>query len=89
MLNNLFIFYLLIINILGFTFMYIDKGKAKKHKWRISENTLIILSLLGGSIGSFIGMNKFRHKTKHIKFKYGIPLIIIFQIIFIYFIVNK
>lgn len=69
--------------------MYIDKEKAKKHKWRISENTLIILSLLGGSIGSFIGMNKFRHKTKHIKFKYGIPLIIIFQIIFIYLIVNK
>lgn len=89
MLNNLFIFYLLIINILGFIFMYIDKEKAKKHKWRISENTLIILSLLGGSIGSFIGMNKFRHKTKHIKFKYGIPLIIIFQIIFIYLIVNK
>ncbi|MDO5038993.1 DUF1294 domain-containing protein [Clostridium sp.] len=87
--NNLFIFYLLIINILGFIFMYIDKEKAKKHKWRISENTLIILSLLGGSIGSFIGMNKFRHKTKHIKFKYGIPLIIIFQIIFIYLIVNK
>ena len=86
---NLFIFYLLIINILGFIFMYIDKEKAKKHKWRISENTLIILSLLGGSIGSFIGMNKFRHKTKHIKFKYGIPLIIIFQIIFIYLIVNK
>ena len=69
--------------------MYIDKEKAKKHKWRISENTLIILALLGGSIGSFIGMNKFRHKTKHIKFKYGIPLIIIFQIIFIYLIVNK
>ena len=87
--NNLFIFYLLIINILGFIFMYIDKEKAKKHKWRISENTLIILALLGGSIGSFIGMNKFRHKTKHIKFKYGIPLIIIFQIIFIYLIVNK
>ncbi len=87
--NNLFIFYLLIINILGFIFMYIDKEKAKKHKWRISENTLIILSLLGGSVGSFIGMNKFRHKTKHIKFKYGIPLIIIFQIIFIYLIVNK
>ena len=69
--------------------MSIDKEKAKKHKWRISENTLIILALLGGSIGSFIGMNKFRHKTKHIKFKYGIPLIIIFQIIFIYLIVNK
>lgn len=69
--------------------MYIDKEKAKKHKWRISENTLIILALLGGSIGSLIGMNKFRHKTKHIKFKYGIPLIIIFQMAFIYLIVNK
>ena len=87
--NNLIIFYLCVINLLGFIFMYIDKEKAKKHKWRIPENTLMLIAILGGSIGSLIGMNTFRHKTKHIKFKYGIPLIIVFQIIIIFLILNK
>lgn len=64
--------------------MFLDKQKAKRHKWRISENTLIIISILGGSIGSIIGMQLFRHKTKHIKFKLGLPIILIMQIIFIY-----
>ncbi|WP_029699224.1 DUF1294 domain-containing protein [Clostridium sp. Ade.TY] len=77
------------MNLLGFIFMYIDKEKAKKHKWRIPENTLMLIAILGGSIGSLIGMNTFRHKTKHIKFKYGIPLIIVFQIIIIFLILNK
>lgn len=61
--------------------MFIDKQKAKRHKWRISENTLILISILGGSIGSIIGMQLFRHKTKHIKFKLGLPIILIMQII--------
>ena len=61
--------------------MFIDKQKAKKHKWRISENTLILISILGGSIGSIIGMQLFRHKTKHVKFKLGLPIILIMQII--------
>lgn len=61
--------------------MFLDKQKAKRHKWRISENTLIIISILGGSIGSIIGMQLFRHKTKHIKFKLGLPIILIMQII--------
>lgn len=61
--------------------MFIDKQKAKKHKWRISENALIFVSVLGGSIGSIIGMQLFRHKTKHIKFKLGLPVILIIQII--------
>ncbi len=87
--NNLIIFYLCVMNLLGFIFMYIDKEKAKKHKWRIPENTLMLIAILGGSIGSLIGMNTFRHKTKHIKFKYGIPLIIVFQIIIIFLILNK
>ncbi|MCI6190883.1 MAG: DUF1294 domain-containing protein [Clostridium sp.] len=75
------IFYLLIINIIAFSLMYIDKQKAKKNKWRIKEDTLMISAFLGGSIGALIGMNTFRHKTKHAKFKYGIPAILIFQII--------
>lgn len=61
--------------------MFIDKQKAKRHKWRISENTLILISILGGSIGSIIGMQLFRHKTKHMKFKLGLPIILIIQII--------
>lgn len=76
-----FLFYLLIINIIAFSLMYIDKQKAKKNKWRIKEDTLIISAFLGGSIGALVGMNTFRHKTKHAKFKYGIPAILIFQII--------
>ncbi|MDY4078551.1 MAG: DUF1294 domain-containing protein [Clostridium sp.] len=76
-----FLFYLLIINIIAFCLMYIDKQKAKKNKWRIKEDTLMISAFLGGSIGALIGMNTFRHKTKHAKFKYGIPAILIFQII--------
>ncbi|MGM9979155.1 MAG: DUF1294 domain-containing protein [Clostridium sp.] len=75
------IFYLLIINIIAFSLMYIDKQKAKKNKWRIKEDTLMISAFLGGSIGALVGMNTFRHKTKHAKFKYGIPAILIFQII--------
>lgn len=75
------IFYLLIINIIAFSLMYIDKQKAKKNKWRIKEDTLMISAFLGGSIGALVGMNTFRHKTKHTKFKYGIPAILIFQII--------
>ncbi|MCR6513807.1 MAG: DUF1294 domain-containing protein [Clostridium sp.] len=75
--------YLVIINIVGFLSMYIDKRKAKKHEFRISENTLMLIALIGGSVGSLIGMNIFRHKTKHIKFSIGIPLILLLQLVFI------
>jgi uncharacterized membrane protein YsdA (DUF1294 family) len=65
--------------------MYIDKRKAIKNKWRISETTLIMLAVIGGSVGSILGMNIFRHKTKHLKFVFGFWLIIIIQIsVFIY-----
>ncbi|WP_081006153.1 DUF1294 domain-containing protein [Clostridium baratii] len=79
--NNIFIIYLFLINIFGLLLMFIDKQKAKRHKWRISENTLILISILGGSIGSIMGMQLFRHKTKHVKFKLGLPIILIMQII--------
>ena len=60
--------------------MLIDKWKAKHNRWRIKEATLMIVAALGGSIGSLIGMYTVRHKTKHIKFTVGIPLILIAQI---------
>jgi len=65
--------------------MYIDKEKAKSGKWRIKESTLLSIALIGGSLGSYAGMKVFRHKTKHAKFKYGIPFIILIQLlIFLY-----
>lgn len=73
--------YLLIVNLLGVLVMYIDKKRAEYGKWRISENTLLTISIIGGSIGILIGMYWFRHKTKKIKFTLGIPIIIVIQII--------
>lgn len=82
-----FIIYLIIINIITFLAMWLDKTKAKKGKWRISETTLLILGILGGSIGGMIGMYTFRHKTKKKRFTIGMPAILIIEIIiyFIYF----
>jgi uncharacterized membrane protein YsdA (DUF1294 family) len=65
--------------------MFIDKQKAIKHKWRISEYTLILLAALGGSIGTLSAMYTFRHKTKKLKFKIGVPFIIIIQLLFLIF----
>lgn len=77
---NYFIFYLIIINLLGFFAMYLDKHRAIHKKWRIPEKTLFFLALVGGSLGTTLGMNLFHHKTKHWYFKYGMPLILIVQI---------
>ena len=73
-------YYLLAINIVSFFLYGIDKYKAKKNKWRISEATLLMIAVIGGSIGAWAGMRLWHHKTMHKKFKYGIPLIIIMQI---------
>lgn len=75
------IIYLVIINLIGFLSMWIDKKKAKWGKWRIPENTLFLYAILGGSIGSIIGMYTFRHKTKKPKFKIGMPALLILQIL--------
>ena len=72
--------YLLIVNLLGFIFMFADKQKAVKGKWRIPEKTLFLIAILGGSIGSIFGMYTFRHKTKHMSFVIGMPLILVLQI---------
>ena len=73
-------YYLLAINAVAFIVYGIDKYKAKKAKWRISEATLLLLAVVGGSIGAWMGMKVWHHKTMHKKFKYGIPAILIIQI---------
>ena len=71
---------LVIMNLIGYMSMWSDKRRAIKKQYRISEKTLFTIALLGGSLGSILGMNQFRHKTKHWYFKYGMPLILIMQI---------
>ena len=77
------LYYLIVINIVTFLVYGIDKWKAKQGSWRISEATLLILAAIGGSIGALLGMKIWHHKTMHKKFKYGLPLILIIQIILI------
>ena len=74
------LYYLLAVNSLTFLLYGIDKYKAKKGRWRISEATLLTMAAIGGSIGAWAGMHIWHHKTMHKKFKYGIPVIIIMQI---------
>lgn len=71
--------YLVVMNIIGFTIMGIDKSKAKRGAWRIPEKKLFLIAILGGSIGSLLGMKQFRHKTKHKTFTIGMPAILIVQ----------
>lgn len=80
------LYYLLAINIIAFIIYGFDKYKAKKHKWRIPETSLLLTAVIGGSIGAWIGMRLWHHKTIHKKFKYGIPFILTLQLILlIYF----
>ena len=73
-------FYLATVNIIGFALFGIDKQRAVRHAWRIKESTLFITAIIGGSVGCIIGMQVFRHKTKHMKFIVGMPMILILQI---------
>ena len=78
---DLILIYLLIVNAAGFFSMLADNLYAKKKLWRIPEATLLTIALIGGSIGSLTGMYLVHHKTKHLKFAIGIPLILIGQIL--------
>ena len=80
MLYTIVAIYLVIINLIGIFVMWSDKRKAKKGAWRIKERTLFLVALLGGCLGTTIGMYWFRHKTKHWYFKYGFPLILIAEV---------
>lgn len=77
MLFYMFLIYLLLVNIYCFILMGIDKQKARKNRSRISERALFTGAIIGGSIGSYFGMQHFRHKTKHKSFTIGIPVIIL------------
>lgn len=73
--------YLVIVNAAGFLFMLIDKRKAQKNLWRIPERTLMGTAVAGGSLGVLLGMHTFRHKTKHLKFTIGVPVILAVQVL--------
>ena len=72
--------YLAVVNVMTFFLYGIDKFKAKHSKWRVSEAALIWMAVLGGSVGAWLGMKVWHHKTQHNKFKYGIPVIMLLQI---------
>ena len=79
--------YLITINVVTFFLYGMDKWKAKRSKWRIPEATLLGLAVIGGSIGAWLGMKAWHHKTMHKKFKYGIPIIIIIQLLLLSYII--
>ena len=76
---KLFAIYLVVMNVLGVAVMWSDKRRARLHRWRIPEKVLFGVSLLGGSAGTWAGMYLFRHKTKHLYFVVGMPLILVCQ----------
>ena len=79
-LQRILFIYLLVINVATFLTFGIDKWKARNNRWRLREAALLGLAVLGGSIGAWLGMKVWHHKTLHRKFKYGIPLILLVQI---------
>ena len=79
--TKILICYFVIVNLVGFIIMGVDKKRAIRGAWRISEASLFLTAIIGGSIGCIIGMQHFRHKTKHWYFKYGMPAILILQIL--------
>lgn len=83
---NFLLGYVLFINLFSLFIMYVDKNNARKHRWRVSESSLLGLGFLGGSIGLLTGMYVLRHKTKHSKFTLGIPMILLFNLlIYVFF----
>ena len=87
MLYTIVAIYLLLINLAGIFIMWLDKRKAKKGAWRIKEKTLFLVALLGGSLGTTLGMYWFRHKTKHWYFKFGFPVILIAETVLIVWVI--
>lgn len=83
---EIILYYIITVNVLGFLFMGLDKWKAKKRAFRIPEATLFIIAIIGGALGSILGMYLFRHKTKHWYFVYGMPAILVIHILLLLFI---
>lgn len=83
------IIYLIVLNLIGLLLMAEDKRRARKKKWRISEKTLFLAALLGGSIGTWSGMYLFHHKTKHWYFQIGMPGILLLQVLAVFMVWRK
>ena len=81
--------YFALMNLIGFAMMGIDKHKAVKKLWRIPEYTFFVVALIGGSIGTIVGMRVFRHKTRHWYFVYGLPAILVLHVALVLFVANS
>ena len=86
--ERILVIYLLAVNLLAFILYGIDKKRARKREWRISEKTLIGIAVIGGCVGAILGMHIFHHKTRHWYFRYGLPLILIIQVLLAWFLYN-
>ena len=86
---NCFLYYILLINLLSFIVALTDKSNAVKHTWRISENCLMLLSVIGGSIGLLLCLLLSNHKTRKVKFMVGVPIIILVQIVILALFFNE
>ena len=84
-----FLIYVVAVNLFGFIQMGIDKKRAIRGAWRISEASLFLIALLGGALGSTLGMHYFRHKTKHWYFRYGMPSIFAAELFLLLFIIAR
>lgn len=85
---RILVIYLLAVNLLAFILYGIDKKRARNREWRISERTLIGIAVIGGCIGAILGMHVFHHKTRHWYFRYGLPVILIIQVLLVWFFYN-
>lgn len=83
------LYYLVTINAVAFAVYGIDKYKARHGRWRISESTLLLLAVVGGSLGAWCGMRVWHHKTMHRKFKYGVPALFVLQAALALWIINR
>ena len=81
--------YLLLVNVAAFLVMGLDKRRAKRDKWRISEKALFLPAVLGGALGGVLGMRTFRHKTQHWYFRVGVPLLLVLQVVLLGWLVWK
>ena len=83
------ILYVFIVNLIAFAMYGLDKSRAKRGKWRISEKALFLIAVIGGSLGAILGMHLFRHKTRHWSFRIGLPVILAVQLILVWLVFLK
>ena len=86
--ERILVIYLFAVNLLAFILYGIDKKRARNREWRISERTLIGIAVIGGCVGANLGMHVFHHKTRHWYFRYGLPMILIIQLLLAWFLYN-